>query len=69
MYIDPKDEFKYKVLEYMLDYIKINSFKWLGMYFVLYKINDGKDSLCNCLLDRFNAIDDGDKVYIKLEQK
>ena len=69
MYINSKDDSKYKVLEFMLNYIKYNSFKWLGMYFVLYKLNDGKDSLCKFLIDKFNAVDDNDKVYIKYEQK
>ena len=69
MYIDSKDDFKYKVLNYILNYIKFNTYKWLPSYFVMYKLNDGKDAVCNCLIDRFNAIDDGDKVYIKYEQK
>ena len=69
MYIDSRDEFKYNVLEYILNYIKYYSFKFLCMYFVLYKLNDGKDTLCNCLVKKYNAIDDGDKIFIKYIQK
>ena len=69
MYIDLQDDFKYKVLEYILNYIRLNTFKWLTSYFVAYKLNDGKDVLCNCLIERFNAVDDGNRVYIKYEQK
>ena len=69
MYIDSVDEFKYKVLEFILNYIKFNTYEWLVSDFVMYKLNDDKDVVCKCLIDRFNGIDDGDRVYIKYEQK
>lgn len=67
IYIDSRDEFKYKVLDYILNYIKYYTFKHLCAYFVLYKLNDGKDVLCNCLINKYNAIVDDNKIYIKYE--
>ena len=56
MYIDPQDDFKFKVLKYILNYIKFNTFKWLTSYFVTYKLNDGKDVFCNCLIVKFSCL-------------
>lgn len=67
IYIDSRDELKYKVLDNILNYIKYYTFKHLCAYFVLYKLNDGKDALCNCLVGKYNAIVDDNKIYIKYE--